>query len=126
MKIIINASRYCDDVLRIMKTCDMLVPPSLYEGMPNVVFEAMAAGIPVIASNIKAHNRWLTHKKTGLLFCPNDYQELTDNIKQILNEPETTKKKRLAAARGIVIKLSLTKMAKAYEFFYADCLKTTY
>ena len=117
---------YRDDVVRIMKSCDMLVLPSFYEGMPNVIFEAMAAGIPVIASDIKAHNKWITHKKTGLLFCPNDHQDLVDNIKQILNEPETTKEKCLAAARSIVNKLSLTKMAETYDFFYNDCLKTAH
>ena len=117
---------YHDNLLNIMKSCDMMVQPSFYEGMPNVLFEAITADIPVIASDIKAHNRWITHQKTGLLFCPNEYQDLADKIKQILSEHETIKKKRLDTARSIVNKLSLNQMARDYEAFYKDCLKTAH
>jgi glycosyltransferase involved in cell wall biosynthesis len=54
------------------QTADCLVNPSLYEGMPNVVLEAMACGLPVIASNVPGNDTLVLHGETGLLFELND------------------------------------------------------
>jgi glycosyltransferase involved in cell wall biosynthesis len=47
---------------------DCLLNPSLYEGMPNVVLEAMACGLPVIASKVIGNDAVVRHGKTGFLF----------------------------------------------------------
>lgn len=59
------------DRFQLMKyymCCDALVIPSFYEGMPNVMLEAGALGIPIIASNVDGMADVITHHVDGLLF----------------------------------------------------------
>ncbi len=56
---------------------DCLLNPSLYEGMPNVVLEAMACGLPVIASKVIGNDAVVRHGQTGFLFdlpCPEEFR----------------------------------------------------
>lgn len=56
------------ELRRAYQSADCLVNPSLYEGMPNVVLEAMASGLPVIASKIPGHDTLVVDGETGFLF----------------------------------------------------------
>lgn len=61
---------------QIYRSVDCLVNSSLYEGMPNVVLEAMASGLPLLASNVAGNNELVVHEKTGFLFnlnTPSDH-----------------------------------------------------
>lgn len=55
----------------------VLVLPSLYEGMPNIILEAINHGLPVIASDISTHPQLIKHKKSGLIFKSNDPLDLS-------------------------------------------------
>ncbi|MEO5991373.1 MAG: glycosyltransferase family 4 protein, partial [Ferruginibacter sp.] len=57
-----------NDVLKAMRRADVLVLPSVSEGIANVVIEAMAIGLPVISSNAGGMAELVIHKQTGLLF----------------------------------------------------------
>ena len=58
------------DVADLYQTFDLFVLPSLWEGMPNVVLEAMACGVPVVATNTGGTPEIVQHGKTGLLVEP--------------------------------------------------------
>jgi len=68
-----------DDLRKIYHGADCLVNPSWYEGMPNVVLESMASGVPVIASRIMGHEE-LIGEKEGFLIDPNNVDELKEKM----------------------------------------------
>jgi len=83
---------FVDDVPRLMAAFDLFVLPSHREGMPRTVIEAMAAGKPVVATNIRGCREEVVHGGTGLLVPAKDPQALADAIIQILCNPQEAKK----------------------------------
>jgi glycosyltransferase involved in cell wall biosynthesis len=77
-----------EDVDEIMPVFDMLVLPSLNEGMGRVLVEAMAAGKPVVASRVGGIPDLVRHGETGYLVPPADEKALADGIKKLLDDPE--------------------------------------
>ena len=68
---------------KVYQSVDCLVNPSLYEGMPNVVLEAMACGLPVIASKIPGHEALVLEEETGFLFDLQDPAGLISALIQL-------------------------------------------
>ena len=75
------------DVPELLASCDLFVLPSLYEGLPLAVLEAMAAGKPVIATDIGGTDEAVVNGKTGLLAPPCDAPALAAAIRQLLADP---------------------------------------
>ena len=65
---------------------DALVLASYQEGRPNVVLEAMAARLPVIASDIPGTTELVSHNETGLLFQPGDVEGLAAQIDSLRDD----------------------------------------
>jgi len=76
------------DVPQLLKAVDCLVLPSRWEGMPNVVLEAMAAGLPVLATEVEGTTELIQNHKTGLLVPPNSPRELAAGLSLLLGDPE--------------------------------------
>jgi len=79
------------DIDEIMPLFDMLVLPSLNEGMGRVLVEAMAAGKPVVASRVGGIPDLVRHAETGYLVPPANEKALADGIKKLLDDPEKAK-----------------------------------
>jgi glycosyltransferase involved in cell wall biosynthesis len=77
-----------EDINEIMPIFDILVLPSLNEGMGRVLVEAMAAGKPVVASRVGGIPDLVRHDETGYLVPPADDEALADGIKKLLDDPE--------------------------------------
>ena len=73
-----------DDIPDILATVDLFVLPSLWEGMPNVILEAMACGKPVIATDIGGSRELVVNNETGRLVPPKDAASLAVTIEQLL------------------------------------------
>ena len=65
---------------------DMLILPSFMEGLPIVLMEAMALGVPVVASHVAGIPELVTDGRTGLLFAPSDWNELSQCIERLLSD----------------------------------------
>jgi glycosyltransferase involved in cell wall biosynthesis len=91
------------EVAEILKTADCYVQPSIItstgkmEGIPVSLMEAMASGLPVIASNISGIPELVIHERTGLLVPPNDPPALHEAVLRIYNDPHTS---HILAAQG--------------------------
>ena len=75
------------DARALVELLDVLVVPSLSEGAPLVVLEAMAAGIPVVASAVGGIPDQVRHEKEGLLVPPGDSTALGDALISLLQNP---------------------------------------
>lgn len=79
---------YRGDVPRILAASDILVLPSFREGTPRVITEAMASGIPVIATDIAGIPEQVDDGETGYLIPPGDPDALADRLNNLLSDPE--------------------------------------
>lgn len=76
------------DVNAILQQLDLFVLPSLNEGISNTILEAMAAGLPVVATAVGGTPELLRHGKNGLLVAPRDYTALSQALKRYLNDQQ--------------------------------------
>lgn len=75
-----------------MRTAAFLIFPSqCYENMSQVLVEAMALGLPIIAARMGASGKLITHERTGLLFAPGDRPELLRMVAWAWAHPEALK-----------------------------------
>jgi glycosyltransferase involved in cell wall biosynthesis len=71
---------------------DVFVLPSLSEGFPNVLLEAMAAGLPIVSTNIKGLSDIIRNEKNGYLVEPKNPQQLAEKILMVFNNSTQSKK----------------------------------
>ena len=89
------------DPASLLARANVFVLSSHVEGLPLSVLEAMAAGVPVVATNIGGTREAIEHGTTGLLVPPGDSNALAAAIVQVLAEPNKTAE-RVIAARDVV------------------------
>lgn len=76
-----------EDITDILAAADVVVLPSLSEGFPFVLLEALAMGCPVVASRVNGVPELIEDHKTGLLVPARDPQALVAAIREVLNDP---------------------------------------
>jgi glycosyltransferase involved in cell wall biosynthesis len=110
-----------EDIDEIMPLFDMLVLPSLNEGMGRVLVEAMAAGKPVVASRVGGIPDLVRHDETGYLVPPADEEALADGIKKLLDNPAKAKQ---MGQRGkeYCLQFSLEAMIEKLDNLYSDLI----
>jgi glycosyltransferase involved in cell wall biosynthesis len=78
---------FVKDVARVLAAFDLSVFPSLWEGTPLTLFEAMAAGKAIVATSVDGCREVLEHGRTGLLVPPRDAGALAAALVRVLGEP---------------------------------------
>lgn len=77
-----------DDIPRVLAASDVLVLPSFREGMPRVITEAMASGLPVIATEIAGIPEQVEDGESGYLIPTGNGEALADRLRGLLTDPE--------------------------------------
>ncbi len=77
-----------NDIEKKYKDCDYFCLPSLYEGTPNVIAEAMASGIPVACGDVCDNHRYVKDGINGTLFNPLDVSSIADGLQRLLGIKE--------------------------------------
>ena len=103
-----------DRLIEIYQEADLVVNPSLYEGMPNVVLEAMACGLPVVASAVPGNNTLVRPGETGFLFALNDGTGLNTALRRIRGEPALARRLGENARRRVLEEFSWRRVAQSY------------
>ena len=93
---------------------DCLVNPSLYEGMPNAVLEAMACGLPVVASKVLGNDAVVRHEETGYLFELAHPNELGDALNRLILDRALAHQWGAAGRRRVLEDFSWEKSAQSY------------
>lgn len=113
-----------DGIPAVLAATDVFVLASRSEGRPNVVLEAMAAGLPVLAADIAGVRELIRHEETGLLFAGGDEHALAAQLDRLLND--VTLRQRLGrAARAFIHDNALTweQCAASYTALYHECTR---
>ena len=89
------------DVAPELRRASIYVQPSLQEGLPNAVLEAMAAHLPVVATRVSGNEDVVDHGRSGLLVPPGDVQALAAALQCLLDEPALRARLGQAAAEDV-------------------------
>ncbi len=98
----------------LYRQSDCLINPSLYEGMPNVVLEAMACGLPVIASRVPGNDTLVKDGETGLLFELPDGDGLVRALGRVMGDDPGCRRMGKSARKFVVERHSWTRAARSF------------
>lgn len=106
------------DVAAYLRAGDLFVFPSFLEGFPNALLEAMACGLPVVASRIAGVEDVIKSEVNGLLVNPGDVDDLCQAIIRLLQDPPEARRLGQSAAETIQQEYTLEKVAGRYLELY--------
>ena len=110
------------DARAIVASLDVLVVPSLSEGTPLVTLEAMAAGVPVVASSVGGIPEQVKHEGEGLLVPPGNALALGEAILRLLANPSWARMLGQAGRQRVAAQFRLETMVKQTEDLYRALL----
>jgi len=110
------------DIKQILTSIDLLVMPSLLEGLPMALLEGMAMAKPIVATKIEGITEVLEDGKTGLLVPPKNTDALAGAIIQILNNKTKSNLLGQNARKMVEEKFSVEKMVEQIEWLYEGLL----
>ena len=107
------------DIPTILRSSSALILPSYWEGMPTVVLEAMATGIPVISTPVGDIPTLIRHKETGFII-DRSFTSFKDAVSQILRNHSVIKNISTNARKMIVRDYSLQKVTRSVAHIYSE------
>ncbi len=113
--------RHAERLCELLALCDLMVFPSLYDGTPNAVLEAMAAGRPILATDAGGHGDLIQHGETGALLPLCKLGQLAEAIMEFLDLPPMKREAMGRSARLFVVQHHAPqKELEAYRRVYRD------
>lgn len=107
-----------DDVADVLRGLDAFVLPSLAEGVSNTILEAMASGLPVIATDVGGNGELVVDGRTGTLVPAADAEALAHAIVAQAKDPVTARAQGKAARERVLSTFSLDAMVDGYRRLY--------
>jgi glycosyltransferase involved in cell wall biosynthesis len=111
-----------NDIAEILSCLDVLALPSSSESSPNVIVEAMAAGVPVVATRVGGISELIDHGNTGILVPNGDEAAFADSLEYCLCNPEACESLARNAGKFAQKHFTLTAVRDRYECLYTECL----
>ncbi|HET7299059.1 MAG TPA: TIGR03088 family PEP-CTERM/XrtA system glycosyltransferase [Oleiagrimonas sp.] len=112
-----------DDVAELLAECDVFVLSSIAEGMPVTLLEAMAARLPIVATDVGGVAAVVEADVTGTLVPPRDERALADALLAYLGDAERRRRHGDAGYLRATTRFSLATMVSAYTALYDDLLE---
>jgi len=111
------------DVPDVMRGLNCFVLPSLAEGISNTILEAMACGLPVLATRVGASAELVQHGVSGLVVPAGDVPALAAGLMQLATQPESAAAMGKVGRQVVEQRFSLQAMVSAYEGVYRRVLR---
>jgi len=92
-RVVFVGKRSKSEIAQLMSSASALVVPSLYEGMPLVILEAMSYGLPVVASRVSGIPEVVRHGETGWLVDPEDVDSLARALEAVVAESDEAQRR---------------------------------
>jgi glycosyltransferase involved in cell wall biosynthesis len=115
---------YRQDVPDLLACCDLFVLPSLFEGLPLSILEAMAANKPVVASAVGGNDEAIVHGETGLLVPPANPTALAAAIQMVLSNSDLSRRLAAAGKARVHEHFSAEAMVRQVAHIYEEVLST--
>lgn len=112
------------DVAELMRAMDLFVLPSLGEGISNTILEAMASGLPVIATEVGGNPELVAPGRTGTLTPPADPEQMAQALLGYVDNPARGVQEGRAARAEIEARFSLDAMVSGYMSVYDRVMQT--
>lgn len=111
------------DVPELLSLCDIFILPSIYEGLPLVVLEAMAASRPVIATNVEGTRELVSDGVEGLLVSPKSADHLAEAIDNLLSNPDAAQAMGNNGRKKVYNTFRLEQMVASTEAIYSSLME---
>lgn len=109
---------YRSDVRACLADFDLFVLPSITEGIPLALLEAMAAGLPLVASSVGGVPEVVRNESSGLLVPADDVDALVAACARLVNDPELRQRLGRGAVQEVTNRFRFSTMAYAYRALY--------
>ena len=106
------------DIPELLAASDCFVLPSLWEGLPMALVEAMASGLPIIATEVSGSKQAMVHGETGLLVAPGDAAQLEEAMVRMLSRPDQARAMGIAAQKRVEAHFGARKQAEDHMALY--------
>lgn len=103
------------DVLELMRQADVLALTSRWEGMPNVVLEAMSVGLPVVAMDVEGIRDVIQNEQLGIIVTPGDIKGFTRSLLQLLTRPDLAQHMGHESQQFVTKEFAIEKTVLQYE-----------
>lgn len=110
------------DIPQILSIIDILIVPSLWEGLPLTILEAMLAGKPIIATRVGGIPEAIKEGKSGILVPPRDVDALRDSVLELLKSPEKRKELGEGGKQRALQYFDIERMVRDYTGVYDECI----
>lgn len=101
---------------------DVFALPSKFEGMSNVVLEAMASGLPVVCADLPCHHEVFEADKEGLVVAPCTADQLAEALERLIRDQDLRLRLGTAARKKALDRFSIEQMVSEYDRLYMDAL----
>jgi L-malate glycosyltransferase len=109
---------HCGDVPARLAETDIFVLPSRSESFPNAILEAMAAGLPIVASGVGGIRELIDDGRTGWLVPPGEDEALASRVMQLMADPADGARIGAAARADALARFSFDRMVAGFEDIY--------
>ncbi|HPI73885.1 MAG TPA: glycosyltransferase [bacterium] len=111
------------DVGDLLSSLDVFILPSLSEGFSNAILEAMAAGVPVIATAVGGNGEAVIAEETGFLVAPADDDAIAAAVQRLYHSPSLATAMGAAARRRVQERFNENRMVKSMEALYVSHIR---
>lgn len=111
------------DITRLLHRFDLMIMPSIWEGLGIAVIEAQASGIPVLVSNVPGMSELVEQGQTGYLFKPENPDAIFQALDHFLSNPENHEQVIKNARKQCEQNFGIKKMISEYEKVYKEFIK---
>lgn len=121
-KVIMTGVRH--DIPELLTLMDIFVLPSLWEGLPRVFPQAMAMGLPIVATDVNGAPEAIKHSVNGFLVPPKDFAALAQRTLQLTEDSELARKMGEAGRKMVYPNFCIREMVRRTEQLYLNILET--
>jgi sugar transferase (PEP-CTERM/EpsH1 system associated) len=107
-----------NDIPAVLRGLDCFALPSLAEGISNTVLEAMASGLPVVATDVGGNADLVRHGHTGLIVPAGGPEAMASALLTLCNQPSLAQTMGQAGRNDVLARFSLQSMVNAYQSLY--------